>query len=103
MELKERPKSGKLVKKKGNGGVRSQEVRKVRKMALKIVFKICRLPIFSSFGLSGLRAFRTSSILQHNKTCFMFDDAAYRIIQLIKIRARQLHLPVFVAVAVEGF
>ena len=33
----------------------------------------------------------------------MFDDAAYRIVQLEKIGPRQLQLPVFVAVAIKYF
>ena len=35
-------------------------------------------------------------ILQHQKACFVLDNAGYRIIQLIKISTRQLHLPVFI-------
>jgi len=33
----------------------------------------------------------------------MFGDPVYRIIQLIEVSSRQLHLPVFVAVAIKHF
>ena len=43
------------------------------------------------------------SVLQHQKPGFMHDEAFCRVIQLIKVSPRQLHLAILVTVAIKYF